>query len=84
MQIKNCPQILCPNCKGQLFKALGKENKNSVKTSIVENSSVISPENTEGALLIRCRKCGEYIAVDFSRVRMPVHSSNWKGTSTHQ
>lgn len=84
MQVKNCPKILCPKCNGQLFKVLGKEIKNSVKTSVVENRTVISPNNTKGDLLIKCRKCGEYISIDFSQVRMPVHSSNWKGTSTHQ
>lgn len=63
MKIKGCPQIMCPKCKAQLFKALGKDKKNHTKVNIIENLDEISPENIDGDFLIRCAKCGKYISI---------------------
>ncbi len=65
-KVKGCPQIICPKCRAQLFKALGKDKKNHTKVNIVDDCEVISPQNTDGDFLIRCSKCGEYISIKIS------------------
>lgn len=71
MKFRNFPTVKCPHCNTWICNTTDR----NIQTTIIEEKEVITPNNLDADIVIRCPKCKEYIALKQKKTEQPIRKS---------